>query len=1086
MGLKGNLSSVSLADIFQTLALNTSSGLLRVQAPEGPRFVELRHGVISIAGRSTGRVMLGDLLISRGVIDDAQLDEALRMQKETGKMLGEVLISSGVVSMDQLEAALKFQIEEEVCELFTLKSGDFDFLEGAGLDTKIAPAGGLVKLNLDLNRLLQEASSRAEEWNVLQQRIPSQSLLFQTSADGDAMLKSGEGLSSEGMILLRLVKTHRTVEAMVQKACLGRFTTNRMLLELSDAGIIETAPLTIYERVAREHLGLNRHEEATRVAEFLAELGSGTQREIGGALLLEIQKQRRPPAPSPRTQASADPKVRSEVIRRHQPGLIISKEQSKMPVIAVILMVILGAGVAAYFLYSGGKTGDHTASRKELERVGNEANDLILAEKYSDALKVMREFKSFDPEIQKQATEIFANRQKDVEMRLVQAIERFNAAQAERKPEELQKAVDELEKLVDLSVADLNVEKMRSVARKEYQNYRERQSTGKFQARAKAIEESTKGQGHAARIAALGGLLAENPPEAIAGRLRELLTQLWISRNETQKTLARAAEFRAMGDLEMARFTYDKVKQQKMPDYTAEAETALAEIAEKMSGAQTRLESIQLLITQNKTAEAKAALTKFMDEKPPQQQAIRALVALQGLGYDNEAALVASLKAAQALGEKAPADARKKIIELAEANRHSRTGSAATVKVKLSSVPAGAAVTVNGKAAGVTPVTVDAPVLGLVRLSFTREGFEPLDWVRTDLRDEEIAMSLDRLAAVTALMPIAGRSGMAVMLENLVLAGDGEALQCFRRDLKIAARIKLNATAGKDAAPGLLAMSNEVFIPQAGENALLRASFVESSVTQLALDAPALSTPIIYETQDATSVKLLAVATKSGFETHLLSDGSLNNRVSLNAAAAAPMGLVFDGESFYLPRNEGLLVAINGMTGLKKWDVNTGVEISGPPALDRATSVIALTGLNGVVTGRDVKTGVEKWKQDLGAPCALGTHGVAAGFAIFQQDGKVKLLAAETGQPAWTAQLTGAPSLPLQSVNLSAGATAILACTFQADEKNPRHYLYALAPGTGVVLWRATLSGKPVAIASDSERVYVSMDDKMLMAYPLK
>ena len=92
MGLKGNLSSVSLAEVFQTLSTGSSTGLLRIQAPEGPRFVEMKNGAISIAGRSAGRVMLGDLLISRGLIDDTRLDEALRLQKETGKMLGEVLL----------------------------------------------------------------------------------------------------------------------------------------------------------------------------------------------------------------------------------------------------------------------------------------------------------------------------------------------------------------------------------------------------------------------------------------------------------------------------------------------------------------------------------------------------------------------------------------------------------------------------------------------------------------------------------------------------------------------------------------------------------------------------------------------------------------------------------------------------------------------------------------------------------------------------------------------------------------------------------------------------------------------------------
>ncbi|MCY3020521.1 MAG: DUF4388 domain-containing protein, partial [Planctomycetota bacterium] len=184
MGLKGNLSTVNLATVFQGLARESSTGLLRIQAPEGMRFVELQDGAISIAGRSAGRIMLGDLLLSRGLIDDAGLAEGLRLQKESGKMLGQVLLESGLLTIEQLEDALRFQIEEEVCELFMLHEGEFDFLEGAGLGAHIAPGGGLVRLKLDLNALLVEASRRAEEWKAIEQRIPKQSFLFQLAAEG--------------------------------------------------------------------------------------------------------------------------------------------------------------------------------------------------------------------------------------------------------------------------------------------------------------------------------------------------------------------------------------------------------------------------------------------------------------------------------------------------------------------------------------------------------------------------------------------------------------------------------------------------------------------------------------------------------------------------------------------------------------------------------------------------------------------------------------------------------------------------------------------------------------------------------------
>lgn len=51
--------------------------------------------------------MLGDKLIALKIISQAQLDEALKEQKETGQRLGEVLVAKGFATNEQIENALK-------------------------------------------------------------------------------------------------------------------------------------------------------------------------------------------------------------------------------------------------------------------------------------------------------------------------------------------------------------------------------------------------------------------------------------------------------------------------------------------------------------------------------------------------------------------------------------------------------------------------------------------------------------------------------------------------------------------------------------------------------------------------------------------------------------------------------------------------------------------------------------------------------------------------------------------------------------------------------------------------------------------
>ena len=60
---------------------------------------------------------LGDLLIAAGAISEAQLHEALRLQKQTGQRLGDVLIDSGIITERQLIEALQLQLGVDYIDL---------------------------------------------------------------------------------------------------------------------------------------------------------------------------------------------------------------------------------------------------------------------------------------------------------------------------------------------------------------------------------------------------------------------------------------------------------------------------------------------------------------------------------------------------------------------------------------------------------------------------------------------------------------------------------------------------------------------------------------------------------------------------------------------------------------------------------------------------------------------------------------------------------------------------------------------------------------------------------------------------------
>ena len=71
------------------------------------------------------KLRIGEVLIDMGMIDQGQLEHALRIQKETGQRLGKVLISEGLVSSTDIAKALARRLAIEYVELGEISlSGD--------------------------------------------------------------------------------------------------------------------------------------------------------------------------------------------------------------------------------------------------------------------------------------------------------------------------------------------------------------------------------------------------------------------------------------------------------------------------------------------------------------------------------------------------------------------------------------------------------------------------------------------------------------------------------------------------------------------------------------------------------------------------------------------------------------------------------------------------------------------------------------------------------------------------------------------------------------------------------------------------
>ncbi|HEX6885341.1 MAG TPA: hypothetical protein VF530_18345 [Planctomycetota bacterium] len=103
------IGACSRAQVQAALTQQSRLRRARRQSYQDPRRllenVEARGTGLKIVGE----VMLGELLIQRGVITRRQLERALEVQKKDGARIGEALVKIGATTMEQIEQALRIQ-----------------------------------------------------------------------------------------------------------------------------------------------------------------------------------------------------------------------------------------------------------------------------------------------------------------------------------------------------------------------------------------------------------------------------------------------------------------------------------------------------------------------------------------------------------------------------------------------------------------------------------------------------------------------------------------------------------------------------------------------------------------------------------------------------------------------------------------------------------------------------------------------------------------------------------------------------------------------------------------------------------------
>jgi len=163
MTTSGSLKTKNLLKILTDAEGNSFTGTVTLKGKTGLASVTLKDGKVVFIREPRIKSRLGRYLVSRNIITEKELQNALNAQKKKGgSFLGEILIEQAVIEKDSLETAMRSVAEESLIHLLTWDEGLFRIEEEEVLGEPV----GVIAYKEMAVKAGQLSSAVEDEWAI--------------------------------------------------------------------------------------------------------------------------------------------------------------------------------------------------------------------------------------------------------------------------------------------------------------------------------------------------------------------------------------------------------------------------------------------------------------------------------------------------------------------------------------------------------------------------------------------------------------------------------------------------------------------------------------------------------------------------------------------------------------------------------------------------------------------------------------------------------------------------------------------------------------------------------------------------------
>jgi len=233
MALKGNLRDFPITQLLNLIKLAKKTGTLIVDGPTDSVWVYFRDGRLAYAQMGQEENGLCGILYKANKLNASQYRAILeRSGKMSDKALGLMLINANYLSQSDILSSLQAHYCNLVHRLFAWKEGYFRF------ENDLPPPEDRIAIRLGLENLIIEGSRRMQEWEQLQDEIPSLDMALKFTDRPGTNLKK-VNLSVEEWRVVSYVNPKNSIRRIARTIKMDDLDIRRIIYGLLQAGLVE-------------------------------------------------------------------------------------------------------------------------------------------------------------------------------------------------------------------------------------------------------------------------------------------------------------------------------------------------------------------------------------------------------------------------------------------------------------------------------------------------------------------------------------------------------------------------------------------------------------------------------------------------------------------------------------------------------------------------------------------------------------------------------------------------------------------------------------------------------------------------------